>query len=221
VKGASRRETAWGIAVVLAVIFAIAAHVAIVEGFHQPLFGAWLSLVPLAGLLASAVRRWRRPRAMLVAAITAVAAVWLGWPLIEHHFASMFFAEHAGANLVLAIVFGHTLLGNREALCTRFARLLHGTLPAEVERYTRQVTAAWTIFFAVMFVLSCALYLGGDLAAWSLFANIASPVLVAAMFVVEYLVRYRVLPNWERTGVLGGIRAFARHFATAQLEAPR
>ena len=129
-KGASRRETAWGIAIVLAVIFAIAAHVAIVEGFHQPLFGAWLSLVPLAGLLASAVRRWRRPRAMLVAAITAVAVVWLGWPLIEHHFASMFFAEHAGANLVLAIVFGHTLLGNREALCTRFARLLHGTLPA-------------------------------------------------------------------------------------------
>ena len=115
-KSASRRETAWGIAVVLAVIFAIAAHVAIVEGFHQPLFGAWLSLVPLAGLLASAVHRWRRPRAMLVAAITAVAAVWLGWPLIEHHFASMFFAEHAGANLVLAIVFGHTLLGNREAL---------------------------------------------------------------------------------------------------------
>ena len=72
-----------------------------------------------------------------------------------------------------------------------------------------------------MFVLSCMLYLAGDLAAWSLFANIASPVLVAAMFVVEYLVRYRVLPNWERTGVLGGIRAFARHFATAQLEAPR
>jgi len=158
---------------------------------------------------------------MLVAAITAVAAVWLGWPLIEHHFASMFFAEHAGANLVLAVVFGHTLLGNREALCTRFARLLHGTLPAEVERYTRQVTAAWTIFFVVMFVLSCMLYLAGDLAAWSLFANIASPVLVAAMFVVEYLVRYRVLPNWERTGVLGGIRAFARHFAAAQLEAPR
>ena len=67
---------------------------------------------------------------MLVAAITAVAAVWLGWPLLEQHFPSMFFVEHAGANLVLAIVFGRTLArGGREALCTRFARLLHGEIP--------------------------------------------------------------------------------------------
>ncbi|HEX7559297.1 MAG TPA: hypothetical protein VF386_08855, partial [Usitatibacter sp.] len=107
---------------------------------------------------------------------------------------------------------GRTLFGGREALCTRFARLLHGTLPVEVERYSRRVTAAWTIFFATLFALSCTLYFGGFLAAWSVLANILSPILTVAMFMVEYAIRHRVLPQWERVGLLGGIRAFSRHF---------
>jgi len=41
------------------------------------------------------------------------------------------------------------------------------------------------------------------------------------MFVAEYGVRHRVLPNWERVGIFGGIRAFARHFQSARFEAPR
>ena len=94
----------------------------------------------------------------------------------------------------------------------RFARLLHGTLPVEVERYSRRVTAAWTIFFATLFALSCTLYFGGFLAAWSVLANILSPILTVAMFMVEYAIRHRVLPQWERVGLLGGIRAFSRHF---------
>ena len=74
------------------------------------------------------------------------------------------------------------------------------------------MTAAWTVFFATLFTLSCALYVSGFLAAWSVLANIVSPLLTAAMFVVEYAVRHRVLPQWERVGLLGGIRAFSRHF---------
>ena len=38
----------------------------------------------------------------------------------------------------------------------------------EVVRYARQVTLAWTIFFATLFALSCILYLGHFLAAWSI-----------------------------------------------------
>ena len=47
-----------------------------------------------------------------------------------------------------------------------------------------------------------------------------TPVLVCAMFAVEYVVRYRVFPDWERVSVLGGIQAFSRHFA-AQPQSPR
>ncbi len=157
------------------VAVAIAAHFAIVSGSHESTVGAWLALIPVAALAVWAVRRSRRPRTTLVGVGATIVILWIGWPMLERNFPSLLFVEHAGANAVLAIVFGRTLLRNREALCTRFARALHDTLPREVERYTRLVTLAWTIFFGAVFVLSCGLYLGGYLAAWSLLANILSP----------------------------------------------
>ncbi|HKP67273.1 MAG TPA: hypothetical protein VJX31_11650 [Casimicrobiaceae bacterium] len=205
----------------LLVAFASAAHFAIVEAPEEAALGASLSLIPLAALAVWCVRRTRHRYVAVLAVASAVVVLWSVWSSLERYFPRLFFIEHTGANLVLAIVFGRTLAGNREALCTRFARLIHGTLPPEVERYTRQVTAAWTLFFVVVFTLSSVLYLYGFLAAWSLLANILSPVLVAGMFAAEYVVRHRVLPKWERAGVLSSLRAFKRYFAAAQPEAPR
>jgi uncharacterized membrane protein len=215
-----RKRLLAALAVALGISFALLAHFAIIDGL-TPALGALLSLVPAAALALWAVRRSRHRTAALAALALAAVAVWLGWGALERNFPSVFFVEHAGANLVLAIVFGRTLVGSREPLCTRFARLLHGPLPPEEVRYTRQVTLAWTIFFVVLFALSCALYLGRFVTAWSILANILTPILVAAMFVVEYAIRLRALPHSQRTGVLDGIRAFSRHFAAAQVEAPR
>jgi len=215
-----RKRTAVALALIVSAAFAVLAHFAIVDSL-TPTMGALLSLLPAAILALWMARRSRRREAALAVLTLAALAIWLGWGTLERNFPSVFFIEHAGANIALAVVFGRTLVGTREPLCTRFARLLHGALPPEVVRYTRGVTLAWTVFFASLFTLSCALYLGRFLAAWSILANIASPILVAAMFVAEYAVRHRVLPQWERVGVLGGIRAFSRHFGTARAEAPR
>jgi uncharacterized membrane protein len=198
------------LALTLSAGFAIAAHFAIVQGLG-PTAGALLSLLPVLLVGAWLARRSRQRVLVLAAALLATVLLWFEWAALERNFPSLFFLEHAGANLVLGIVFGRSLAGERDSLCTRFARLVHGALPPEVERYTRKVTAAWTLLFASLFVLSCVLYLGGFLAAWSLLANLVSPILIAAMFVGEYVVRHRVLPDWERVGVLGGIRAFSRH----------
>jgi len=215
-----RKGLVVALAVVSSVSFALLAHFAIVDGIPASM-GALLSLVPLAALVAWAIRRSRRPLLLGILAALAGVGLWIGWPQLVRHFPDLFFVEHAGANLALALVFGRTLVGAHEPLVTRFARLLHGTLPLEVERYTRSVTLAWTIFFSALFTLSCALYLGRFLAPWSFLANIASPVLIGAMFVVEYAIRLRALPNWERVGILGGMRAFSRYFASARLETPR
>jgi uncharacterized membrane protein len=215
-----RTGTSAALAVAVSIAFALLAHFAVIDGL-TPTVGALLSLLPVAILGLWATRRARHRELVLVGAGAAAIALWFGWGTLERNFPSLFFIEHAGSNLVLAIVFGRTLAGSREPLCTRFARLLHGTLPPEVMRYTRQVTVAWTVFFGTLFTLSSILYLGGFLTAWSLLANIASPILVGLMFVVEYAVRHRVLPEWERVGILGSIRAFSRHFATAPVEAPR
>jgi uncharacterized membrane protein len=216
-----RRERSFvAVTVVLSVGYAVLAHAAIIDGV-PPALGALLSLVPLAGFALWAGRRSRHRALALALALGAGTALWLGWGTLERHFPSVFFVDHIVINLLLALAFGRTLAGGREPLCTLFARIIHGTLEPDVVRYTRQVTLAWTLFFAVLAALSCTLYLAGFVAAWSLLANILSPLLVGTMFVVEYAIRHRVLPDHKRIGILGGIRAFSRHFGRAQAEASR
>jgi uncharacterized membrane protein len=210
--GARRARTA--VAVLVSVAFAIAAHVAIVEGL-SPAIGALLSLVPVTIIVIALVRRSRRPAVAFAALALVALAAWLVFPSLELHFPDLFFVEHAGGQLLLAAVFGRTLRRGEEPLVARLARIMHGEIPPRVARYCRGVTIAWTIFFCALFVLSFSLFAGGYLAAWSVLANILTPLLVGAMFVIEYLVRMRALPDWERVGLLGGVHAFRRHMGTA------
>jgi uncharacterized membrane protein len=205
------------LAVVLSVVFVLLVHAVLVEGL-PPTLGALLSLVPLTACALWIAGRTRHRIVLFAIVALAAAAIVLEWNALERHFPDLFFVEHAGINLVLAIVFGRTLAAGHEPLVTRFARMVHGAIPPEVESYTRRVTIAWTLFFLAIFTASCVLYLGGWLTAWSLLANFLSPILLGAMFAIEYVVRLRALPHWERVGILGGIRAFTRHFGTARFE---
>jgi uncharacterized membrane protein len=45
-------------------------------------------------------------------------------------------------------------------------------------------------------------------AIWSLFVNFVALPLVGLMFIVEYAVRRRLLPDSERRGVLATVRVF-------------
>lgn len=215
-----RRRSWVALAVVLSIGYAILAHASLVSSV-SPTVGTLLALTPITLFALWAVRRSKRRALGAIALAATAVAAWLGWGTLERHFPDIFFVEHATTNLMLAFLFGRTLAAGREPLVALFARLVHGSIPPEVERYTRQVTLAWTIFFATLFTVSCALYFGNFLAAWSLLANILSPILITAMFVGEYAVRLRALPNWEQVGIMGGIRAFSRHFGAARFEAPR
>ena len=206
-----RRRLGVALAVVLSVGFAVMAHGALVQAF-SPAVGAVVSLIPVALLLWWALGQSRLRFVALVLLALIALALALRWEQLERHFPSLFFLEHAGANLLLAVIFGRTLAPGQEPIVTRFARIMHPELPPEVVRYTRKVTIAWTTFFLALFAFSCGLYSGGFIEAWSLLANILSPILIGAMFVLEYAVRLRALPNWHRIGVLGSVRAFSRHF---------
>lgn len=199
---------------------AVLAHYAIVFG-HAPTLGAALALAPAAVLAAIVVQRAKRRAPLLLALVAVAVLLWAGWDAIERQFPDLFFLEHVGTNLLLGAMFGRTLAGECEPLCTRFARLLHGPLSPEEVRYSRQVTLAWTIFFLGLAALSSALYLGGQVAAWSILANLLTLPLVATMFAVEYAVRGRVLPGRQRVGILDGLRAFWRHSASAPSGARR
>jgi len=204
---------AWvALGIALSAAFAILAHAALVQGI-PPAVGAAISVVPLALLAFVALRRLRQRELAVLAAVAAIAAIWLAWPRLERHFPDVLFLEHACTNLAFALLFGRTLLHGREPLVTTFARLVHGELPPEVCRYTRSATLAWTLFFAAMFAASSAVYLAQGPMVWSLLANFVTPVAVVSMFVLEYAVRHRVLPNWHRVGIMRGVRAFSLHLS--------
>ena len=209
------------LAVLFWVAFAILAHFAITQAVPAYL-GAILSLVPLALLLTWAARRSGHALAAGLLLGGAALLLWLNWDQLQRHFPSVFYLEHAGMNLALAMLFGRTLRAGHEPLVSSFARVLQGKpLPPEVVRYTRRVTIAWTVFFLSLFTLSSTLYLGGFRDAWSFLVNIASPLLIGTMFAGAYAIRMRALPHWHRTGLLSGIRAFSRHFAQARTDSPR
>lgn len=112
----------------------------------------------------------------------------------------------------LAVLFGRTLLAGREPLVTRFARIVRGELQPAIERYTRSVTLAWTLFFIGMALIAVVLYSAAPRATWSAFVNLLTLPCVLAMFVVEYAVRRIRFPALQHSSILAGARAFQRAF---------
>jgi uncharacterized membrane protein len=88
--------------------------------------------------------------------------------------------------------------------------MVHGPLPPDVQRYTRAVTAAWTVFFVSISLLSAALYTWAPLRVWSVFANFLTLPLAALMFLGEYALRQRVLPSMRRITLRDTARAYFR-----------
>lgn len=135
---------------------------------------------------------------------TNVAGPWAGWINL---------GQHVGFNGLMAVVFGRTLLPGREPLVTSLARLIHEYMTPALQRYTRQVTVAWTLFFFGTAILSMLLFVLGPIEVWSAFANILMLPLVVLMFVAENEIRKRVLPPEDQVGILAAVDAFRAHRA--------
>ncbi len=173
-----------------------------------PALGVAVSLAP--SLILLLLLAWRSPRKPLMSLLCMAVGVllWRFWGALEENFNWVYFLQHAGTNIMLAGVFGITLSGGKQPLCTRFAEAAHRAMSAELLRYTRQVTLAWTLFFLAVSLISTLLFLFAPIEAWSIFANFLSFPLVLLMFAGEYLVRLRVLPNLEKHGILDSMLAY-------------
>lgn len=149
---------------------------------------------PLAGVVAVC---WRtRARWVALAGVIGVLAVALAYSSsLAAHVSALWFVEHVSINLLLAAFFGRTLLPGAEPLITRIARAMRPSMPQEVVEYTRAVTVAWTIYFAVMAALSITLYFGSSVAVLSAFATFVSGPAVALMFLFEFALRRRRVPG--------------------------
>ena len=122
---------------------------------------------------------------------------------------ALYVAQHVGINLFLAVLFGSTLRTGHKPFITTLAERVHRVITADMAAYMRKTTLAWTLYFVGMAVLSVALYALAPFDAWALFANLLTPLAVALMFVGEYLLRYRLHPEFERASIADAIRAYS------------
>ncbi len=177
---------------------------------HPNLLMLAVGIAPLT--LTAVVAAWHARLRWLALGVLALLglSVWVYLDDLRDHINWLYFMQHVGAMALLALTFGITLgRGHEHALCSRVTALLLAR-PADAAylRYTWQVTVAWTAYFVVCGVLSVLLFFFGPLAVWSFFANILTPVSVGLMFVVEYLVRVRVLPDREHFSIAQIVQAY-------------
>jgi len=169
---------------------------------------ALVAIAPVTALML--VLLWRSPHRLPMFGVFMLAGVtlWSGWGVLKEHVGLVYWLQYLGMQLLLLISFARTLFGGRQPLCTRFAAALHAPLSAQQEIYTRQVTLAWSLFFTAMAVTSTLLFFLTPLTTWSVFANFLTLPLVALMFIAEYWVRRRLLPNMQHRHILDAVRAF-------------
>lgn len=170
--------------------------------------GVGLALGPVLLVGLALLWRWTHWPVVLLAAAAAALLLRHYWPLLERNFPVVYLLQEGGFYSLMAASFGLSLRGQEVALCTRLADKVHGPLGAREVRYTRQVTAAWTIFFLAITLLTLALFAFAPLHIWSVFANFFVVPLMVLMFAVEYAVRLRVLPQAERSGLLAAVRVY-------------
>jgi uncharacterized membrane protein len=139
--------------------------------------------------------RWLGPPAAGLAVFWAAPPV--GWLLV---------IPPILINATLAWLFGRTLVRGRVPLIARFAVMEQGALSAELAAYTRTLTWLWTLLFVGAALLSFALALSGDRDAWSLFTNLINYLLVAALFLGEFVYRRLRFRNYRHQSPLQLLR---------------
>jgi uncharacterized membrane protein len=195
------------------------AHFFLLDQDSTPLRGVLL-LLPLAVLACWALLRASNKLICFISIIAAVSVVYA----IERHshagLAVIYGVPHALAYIFLLWLFGRTLTDEREALITRLARSVHGTLNPTMERYTRHLTVAWCVFFTLQLMVSALLLVVAPLEVWSLFVNILNAPLVVSMFVGEYVYRLVRYPDHPQATIVQMVTAFTRHAVPSDPKTP-
>jgi uncharacterized membrane protein len=201
--------------------------VAYVVGCHWLMTSApdsrWNALLVIGPMLALvalfATRRGQRLVAGLAALVLAgiVLQAWQGGGLAP---ATLYLAQHVAIHAFLALLFALTLRPGQEPLVTALARRVHGVLIPAMRAYSRKVTIAWSVYFVLMAAISVGLFLAAPFAAWAVFANLLTPLALLLMFVGEFLLRYRLHPEFERATFTAAMSAYARRGAAPADPAP-
>lgn len=208
----------WAAIAAFCVAYSVLAHLAAANP-HPDLFDAAVAIVPLLAL--AVLLAWRSPQRpwMLLLCLASGAALYAASNWLVQHFNWVFLLQHAGMQALLGLAFGRSLRAGQVPMVSRFAAVVHGDLSPALARYTRQVTWAWTLYFALITTLSLLLFWLAPVAVWSVFANLLNLPLLVLMFAAEYGARLYCLAPSDRAGPLEAIRAW-RHASSRSAPPP-
>lgn len=198
--------------------YAVLSHLLMVHAAQQPWAVAALVGPALAMLTGMALQKRHRVGLLLC------GAAWVGVALVAWaggvgDVNRLYLLQHAGIHLALGLSFAASLRG-RLSMIGEIAERVHGTLPPSMVRYTRGVTGVWCGYFFAMASISCWTYAMLPWQVWSLLSNVVTPVMIASLFVGEYLLRYRLHPEFERASLADAWRAYQRPLPGREAAAP-
>ncbi len=172
--------------------YPVSLHLLIING--QTTAAVWVLLAASGIYFLLAMRGRRSLPARLAGAGVLLAAI---ISLLLDHAAALFLPPILMSGALLQ-VFGHSLLPGQEPLIGRFARQLEGVKDARSLYYARGLTWFWTLVSAAILIQSVLLALLAPLEIWSLFTNFLNYVIIAVLFLLEYMYRllfFRRLPS--------------------------
>lgn len=107
-------------------------------------------------------------------------------------------------SLILFTIFFYSLQPEKEALISKFARVIFNENNPEIMLYTRRVTIAWSVFFLLMTIEGLILPFTVSLETWSLFVNILNYLFIAIFFIAEF--SYRRLNFKQKQPLIESLR---------------
>jgi uncharacterized membrane protein len=198
--------------------YAVASHGLMLHAADKPWAIAAL-LGPLLALVLGVALRRRDGAALTLTllALGALAALVAQGGLVDVR--RLYVAQHAGIHLLLFGGFAMSLLPGRMSLISMVAQRVHNPLSPSMLAYTRRITVLWAGYFIAMAVVSVWVYAACEWSTWSLLANLITPLVIVALFVGEYAVRYRLHPEFERSSLTDALHAYSRARPANEVEA--
>lgn len=203
-------RVAGGVLIILLAVFLIyilanrpaAAWLISVAAMAQITAAAWL----LSGRWSS---RCRAAILVVMLALAGAVAIFSEMPARAIGFA-VTGGCHAIAYSTLLGWFGASLQLGHEPVVTGIARRIRRTTPDKVLHYTRQVTAAWCVFFAAQLALSATLLLVAPVLVWSTFVTLLNLPLIIAMGLAEFGYRMILFRHEGHTSLIDTLSALRR-----------
>ena len=197
------------LALALLALWAVSAHLAS-AGVGPADLRVLVAVVPLAA--AAALLAWQSPWPRVAsgaATFSGLAILALSWAWLRGHLPWLYYLQHLGAHLALAVWFARSLAPGRTPVVSAMAQMITRLPMSERKRrYTRGVTLAWALFFVGNALVSTLLFAWAPIEIWSVHANLLTGPLIALFFGLEMVVRAFVLPRAEHPSLKDVVRAW-------------